>query len=381
MGYILTSHTEQGILDTMRFVAMMHGSREVVVAQSAFEILQRARRHRPSLAVWDLEFCDPRETQRLSRWHEDPNLRSIPLVFLAPIDTLQEHLNSPLPQGITCLTKPVDLVELGLRIGALLDPKKEPPAPPPGHRRQIGDLVLDYNLFQVTVRGETISLTPTEFKLLRHFVEHPGQTFSSEQLLEEVWNYPPGVGSLDVVRIYVKRLRDKIEPDPRQPQYIVTIPGHGYQMPCLESSDPTPAPSAAVQASSPGPEALPALPAHPPSSPGPLQQVCEALQAVTLTCQMTLTTIMRLMDELARLDGAHATALASQGSNGAAGRLAAANGSNATLHSLRALTTQLQTTVTQLQAGWPNPERTWIPNPSEERPESGALDPLAPGAK
>lgn len=354
MGCILTSDTEQGILETMRFVAMVRGSHEVVVAKSAFEILQRARRDRPNLAVWDLEFYEPVETRRLYRWHEDPTLRSIPLMILAPTGAGNRHLISPLPHGITCLTKPIDLVELGLRIGELLDMDKgASSSPPPGHRRQIGDLVLDYNLFQVTVRDKHISLTPTEFKLLRYFLEHAGQTFSSERLLEEVWKYPPGAGSLDVVRMYVKRLRDKIEPDPRQPRYIVTIPGHGYQMPSPETFHESAGSLALAHAPGLTGDQHAVLAAHSPLAEIPLQQVFQALQAVTLTCQVTLTTVVRLMDELSRIDREGAEALPRH-SSPAGGRAALGNGAVSAVHSLSELTAQLQTTVAQLQSGWPS---------------------------
>lgn len=299
MGYILTTGTEPDILETIRFVALVRGSHEVIVARSAREILQRARRDRPSLAVWDLGFNDRRENQHLSQWYADSTLQSVPLVLLTSAGATSRHtLPSPLPDGTICLIKPIDPIELGLRVGALLDPEYGRYSPPVSNRRQVGDLVLDYQLFEVRASDRTVSLTPTEFKLLRHLMENAGQTFSSEQLLDEVWKYPPGAGSVDVVRMYVKRLRDKIESEPRKPQYIVTVPGHGYRMPMPETTSEStdghpPAQRRSNAAGRPYKFGIPST-----AIDGPLQEILLALQAVILTCQATLTTMAHLMDKL-----------------------------------------------------------------------------------
>lgn len=298
MKYIITTSTEQAILKTIDFVAVVRGPCEVVIAQSAPDMLRWARRDQPNLAIWDLEFNDQaKRSKLLSQWHEDPRLRPIPLLLLAPAG---DGSLPPLPSDVTCLTKPVDLLELGLHIGALLNHESKAPAPLGGHRRQVGDLVLDYQLFQAIVKERAISLTPTEFKLLRHFVENPGQTFSGEQLLDEVWQYPPGIGSPDVVRMYVKRLRDKIEPDTRNPRYIVTIPGHGYQMPMpaashYSTSDLLPV-SRDEEITDRHHEAMIPLTAIDDT----LQEILCALQTVTLTCQATLRTMARLVDKLSQ---------------------------------------------------------------------------------
>ncbi|MEM7032003.1 MAG: helix-turn-helix domain-containing protein, partial [Chloroflexota bacterium] len=73
-------------------------------------------------------------------------------------------------------------------------------------------------------------LTPVEFDLLYYFMSHPGEIFTSSRLLQEVWDYPSDTGSPDLVRMHIKNLRNKIEPDPKSTIYIKTIPRHGYTM-------------------------------------------------------------------------------------------------------------------------------------------------------
>ncbi len=83
-------------------------------------------------------------------------------------------------------------------------------------------------MHQVDTGKKTVLLTPVEFDLLYHLMTHPGQTFNSERLLREVWDYPSEMGSPDLVRMHVKNLRRKIEPDSRNPRFILTVSRHGY---------------------------------------------------------------------------------------------------------------------------------------------------------
>jgi len=85
--------------------------------------------------------------------------------------------------------------------------------------------------------NEGILLTPTEFNLLRHLMEHAGAIVSTYRLLNEVWGYPEGAGSPDLVRAHIRNVRLKIEPDPANPTYIQTIRRHGYTIVAPASPD------------------------------------------------------------------------------------------------------------------------------------------------
>ncbi|KOP67434.1 transcriptional regulator [Bacillus sp. FJAT-18019] len=98
---------------------------------------------------------------------------------------------------------------------------------------QIEDKILDFGYIklnlssrEVTVDGKNVVLTPREYELLQLFLEHPKHVFSYEQLLSKLWN---GVGDKHTIRVHLGRLRDKIEPDPNHPQYLVNIWGIGYR--------------------------------------------------------------------------------------------------------------------------------------------------------
>ena len=101
-----------------------------------------------------------------------------------------------------------------------------------------GGLTLDTKSFQVTVGGgQKVLLTPVEFDLLYHLMSNAGTVFSSSRLLQEVWDYPYDTGSPDLVRMHIRNLRQKIEPDPQMPTYLKTVPRHGYTISPSASSE------------------------------------------------------------------------------------------------------------------------------------------------
>jgi two-component system, OmpR family, alkaline phosphatase synthesis response regulator PhoP len=125
------------------------------------------------------------------------------------------------------LTKPFDMLELLARIEALL---RRPPvvAPATGNQATFGDIRVDQKSTEVTRAGEHVQVSALEFQLLCYFVEHRGETLSRQKLLNEVWGYR-AVQSTRTVDVHVAWLRQKLEPDPKRPQYILTVHGLGYK--------------------------------------------------------------------------------------------------------------------------------------------------------
>jgi DNA-binding response OmpR family regulator len=124
------------------------------------------------------------------------------------------------------LTKPFQMVELQARIEALL--RRAGQAQVPAAHYQFGDLRLDVASTEVFKQGELVPLSAKEFKLLRYFAEHPKITLSREVLLREVWGYIAH-NSTRTVDVHVAWLRQKIEKDSQNPQWILTVMGLGYK--------------------------------------------------------------------------------------------------------------------------------------------------------
>jgi DNA-binding response OmpR family regulator len=137
------------------------------------------------------------------------------------------------------LTKPFAIQELDLRVRALLRRATSDPTPDTASDSDkdlegdqilaIGGLRLNRRTFQVSTADRTAILTPIEFELLNHLMEHAGEVFSSERLLQEVWNYPSGTGDPALVRMHIRNIRAKIEPEGvSTPVYICTVSRRGY---------------------------------------------------------------------------------------------------------------------------------------------------------
>jgi len=92
-----------------------------------------------------------------------------------------------------------------------------------------GRFVLDTQSYELYTPGRgVVRLTPIQYDLVYHLMSHPGEIFSPARLLDEVWGYPVDTGSPDLVRVHVKKLRQRVEADPASPELIRTVPGYGY---------------------------------------------------------------------------------------------------------------------------------------------------------
>ena len=126
------------------------------------------------------------------------------------------------------LTKPFETIELLARIEALL---RRAPSGASGvslERYQFGEINVDVRKAEVTRKGTIVDVSAKEFQLLRYFIEHRGATLTREELLNEVWGYN-AMPSTRTVDVHVAWLRQKIEPNSRHPQHILTVHGMGYK--------------------------------------------------------------------------------------------------------------------------------------------------------
>jgi two-component system, OmpR family, alkaline phosphatase synthesis response regulator PhoP len=127
------------------------------------------------------------------------------------------------------LTKPFEMIELLARLEALL--RRSAAADPVralGETFQFGEILVNFRTTEVFRAGQPLKLSAREFKLLRYFIRNVGTTLSREELLNAVWGYEATVFTR-TVDVHVAWLRQKIEPNPRQPRYIHTVHGHGYR--------------------------------------------------------------------------------------------------------------------------------------------------------
>jgi len=160
----------------------------------------------------------------------------VPIIFLSALEAISERVAGLDLGADDYLPKPFSPKELEARIASILrrvgrgSATAEPREIPVGQGvLRVGDLVVDTNRRQVTRGTDRISLTYTEFSLLELLFREPGEVVPRAEILEQLWGYPPRrAADLRVVDVYVARLRGKLEPDPRNPELILTVRGIGY---------------------------------------------------------------------------------------------------------------------------------------------------------
>jgi two-component system KDP operon response regulator KdpE len=180
----------------------------------------------PGFIVVDLGLPDGDGADLIRRVRE---WSSIPIFVLSGHDRVQQKVAGLNAGADDYLTKPFVPEELLARVRAALRRMAARDRPVATACFETGDLRVDLIRRIVTVRGQRISLTPTEYRLLVVLVQHAGSVVTHERLLAEVWG-PSKAEFIHYTHIYMTHLRRKVEPDPMNPAYLLTETGIGYRL-------------------------------------------------------------------------------------------------------------------------------------------------------
>lgn len=228
MAKILVVDDETNILELIKFNLEKDGH-QVITATSGEEGLRLATLELPDLIILDVMLPEPDGLEVCRRLRSDQATTTLPVLMIsARGDTLDRVVG--LEMGADdYIPKPFSPRELSARVKAALRRAKHD-KPPVVVTREIkcGGITVDLEKFQVQVNGELVGFTPKEFKLLKILISHPGKVFTREQLLDRVWGFDFNVDTR-TVDVHVRYVRQKIEQDPANPQYIKTVRGVGYK--------------------------------------------------------------------------------------------------------------------------------------------------------
>ncbi len=229
MSEILVVDDDREVAQSIELSLRRRGFR-VTLAHSGVEALKTLRRYRPDIVILDILMPGMSGLEVCRYLRTDPNTSDLPIIFLTARGQEQDRIEGLRAGADDYLGKPFNLEELILRVKAVLRRAQNDPMQEQQPAELVaGDLRLDCRTFEVTTADKDgILLTPTEFDLLYYLMSNAGQVFSSERLLQEVWDFPYDTGSTDLVRAHIKNLREKIESNPRAPVHLRTIPRHGY---------------------------------------------------------------------------------------------------------------------------------------------------------
>jgi DNA-binding response OmpR family regulator len=201
-----------------------YGVRSALDAQQALEQIQQVL---PDLILLDWMLPDQPGIRLARQLRGDARTRDIPLIMLTARSAEQDKVDGLEAGADDYLTKPFAPKELSARIRALL--RRARSLDPGSPQMVFCDLEIIPDQGVVRLAGEEAHLTKTEFRLLVELASNPGRVLSREVLLERVWGYGY-FGDGRLVDVHVRRLRTKIEPDPANPSYVVTIRGLGYKL-------------------------------------------------------------------------------------------------------------------------------------------------------
>ena len=220
---ILVVDDEPQLRRLLRTTLGAHGY-QVLQAENGADGLRITATELPDLVILDLglpDFDGQEVITRIREWSE------VPIIVLSVREGESEKVGALDAGADDYVTKPFGAGELLARIRATLRNRR-------GGRSeqsqlQIGDLHLDVARHTLTVDGREVRATPKEFALLRLLMQHAGRVLTHRYILRELWG-PAAVDEHHYLRVHVANLRQKIEPDPARPRYILTEPGVGYRM-------------------------------------------------------------------------------------------------------------------------------------------------------
>lgn len=204
-----------------------HGYR-VIEASCGRDAITLTATERPELVLLDLGLPDMdglEVIQRLREWS------TVPIIVVSVREREAEKIAALDGGADDYVTKPFGVGELLARMRTALRHRLQAEVDAPVFRS--GGLGVDLGRRLASIDGQEVKLTPKEYDLLRMLVIHAGKVITHRQLLREVWG-PAAVYETHYLRVYIGQLRQKLEPDPAQPRYLLTEPGVGYRLRLLD---------------------------------------------------------------------------------------------------------------------------------------------------
>ena len=232
---VLVIDDEENIIEFVKLGLRYEGF-QVESAPDGEQGITMAQRINPELIILDVMMPGIDGIEVCQRLRTNPTTRDIPILMLNAKDAVQDRIGGLDAGADDYLTKPFDFDELLARMRAILRRQKRAnivqgeiseDGENNGHILQFGDLRMNTATREVTRGGRLIELTATEYNLLHLFMSHPRHVLDRQTILNRVWGYD-FLGETNIIEVYVRYLREKIEDSPSTPRLIVTVRSVGY---------------------------------------------------------------------------------------------------------------------------------------------------------
>jgi len=198
---------------------------DVVLAADGVVGMSLLRESNPAMVLLDILMPGPDGYQILESIRHYSDVPVIMITGKSEVDSVKQAINLGADDYVR---KPFSPIELVARVRAVLR-RTEMVTTPTQASFTSGNIKVDFGRRQVTVAGNEVKLTPTEYNLLHEFALNAGKVLTHTYLLNKVWG-PEYSEEREYLHVFVRRLRTKLESDPANPQYIVAVPGVGYQL-------------------------------------------------------------------------------------------------------------------------------------------------------
>lgn len=198
---------------------------KVAVLNDPLEFVSKVREFEPDLMILDIMMPELNGLQLCRIARSDPAMKEIPIIFLTAKDEAEDRVKGLETGADDYVSKPFNTKELLLRVSNILGRGQRERAPATSMRSEIAGVVIDEEIHQLTVDGREVTLTATEFRLLKLLMERKGRVQSREHLLVNVWHYDTDIETR-TVDTHVRRVREKLGP---YAHLIETVRGVGYR--------------------------------------------------------------------------------------------------------------------------------------------------------
>ena len=221
---ILLLEDDPGLIDGLSYALSRNGF-HIDVASSVSEAFQRLNNSVYHLLILDITLPDGTGYEVCEKVRKSGS--RVPILFLTALDEEVNIIRGLDGGGDDYMVKPFRLGELCSRIRALL--RRSDGAPEISTVLRSGPVTADLASGTVSLNGKILELTPAEYRLLCLFLRHPGQLLTREAILDALWDGNGSFVDNNTLSVYIRRLREKIEPVPSSPEYLLTLRGFGYR--------------------------------------------------------------------------------------------------------------------------------------------------------
>ena len=211
-------------------ISLRNDGYKTIKCKNGKEAITALNKNHVDLIIMDVMMPGEDGVKTVSRIRDTSD---VPIIFLSAKSELNDKLSGLNVGGDDYMTKPFEMLELKARIKSIIKRSSSTDEKQSKKQYKTGNLKIDLDTKEVSLRNKKIKLTPIEYKILLYFMKNQGKVLSSNDIYKEVWNESEAYNIENTIAVHIRHIREKIERDSREPKYIKVVWGIGYKMEAL----------------------------------------------------------------------------------------------------------------------------------------------------